>query len=195
MPTRNAYIATLSSFVVVFVLQLISLFNPSWIQYTSPEPFYTKTTYGLFQKCSTLTDDCRRFPQKSWGDCDHDKGSSGPMVNLCVEWRAAAGISIASTIVGVVIVAGLSMVLYAGETWHARGWKHLVGLISLFAGWQALSMGLIVHASSASSMFAHHRYGASFILSGVSWGLTAVMALGVLFYAKYMAQGYIALQE
>ncbi|KAG0352254.1 hypothetical protein BGZ54_002878, partial [Gamsiella multidivaricata] len=101
------------------------------VQYKSPEPYYTETNYGLFQKCSTLTDDCRRFPLKKWGDCDHDKGSDR-WVNLCLEWRLAAGMSVVAAIVGLWVLAGLGTVLYTGERWRAHGWKHILGLIGIF---------------------------------------------------------------
>lgn len=104
---------------------------PFRIQYKSPAPYYTETNYGLFQKCSTLTDDCRRFPQREWGDCGHDRGS-GRWVKLCTEWRVAGGLEIAAAVVGLWILAGLTMVLYTGQRWHAHGWKHILGLIGIY---------------------------------------------------------------
>jgi len=65
---------------------------------------------------------------------------------------------------------------------------------SQIAGLQVVSMGLIAHVAKTSSMFAHHQYGASFIFSNVSWGVAAILSIGVLLYAKYGAQGYIALE-
>ncbi|CAO3568930.1 unnamed protein product [Mortierella alpina] len=195
MPTRNAYIATTAIFLATFGFQLASLFNPKWVQYTSPEPPETRTevNYGLFQKCSTLTDDCRRFPTNSYGDCDHDKGSNR-WVNLCLEWRVAAGVSVAAAIVGLWVLAGLGTVLYSGERWHATGWKHILGLVGIFAGLQIVSMGLIAHVTQTSSIFAHHHYGPSFIFSNVSWALSAALALGVVLYARYGTPGYISLE-
>ncbi|KAG0348773.1 hypothetical protein BG004_004240, partial [Podila humilis] len=117
MPTHNAYIGTTVVFLATFGFQLVSLFDPKWVQYKSPEPYPTETNYGLFQKCSTLTSDCRRFPQKAWGDCDQDTSSGGKerWVNLCLEWRLAAGLSVASAIVGLWVLAGLATVFYTGE--------------------------------------------------------------------------------
>ncbi|KAI1320117.1 hypothetical protein EDD11_002089 [Mortierella claussenii] len=193
MPTRNAYIATAAIFAATFGFQLVSLFDPKWVQYKSPEPYYTEANYGLFQKCSTLTDDCRRFPQKSWGDCDQDK-RSGRWVNLCAEWRVAAGLSVLAAIVGLWVLAGLGTVLYSGERWQASGWKHILGLIGIFAGLQVVSMGLIAHVTQTSAMFIHHHYGLSFIFSNVSWGLSTALAIGVILFAKYGTQGYISLE-
>ncbi|KAF9362721.1 hypothetical protein BGX34_005610 [Mortierella sp. NVP85] len=193
MPTRNAYIGTAVVFAVTFGFQLASLFDPKWVQYKSPQPYYTETNYGLFQKCSTLTEDCRRFPQKDWGDCDHDKGSNR-WVNLCAEWGVAAVLQIVAGVVGLWVLAALGAVLFTGQRWHAHGWKHVLGLIGVFAGLQVVSMGLIAHVAKTSSMFAHHQYGASFIFSNVSWGVAAILSIGVLLYAKYGAQGYIALE-
>ncbi|KAF9406151.1 hypothetical protein BGZ94_003226, partial [Podila epigama] len=163
------------------------------VQYKSPEPYLTETNYGLFQKCSTLTDDCRRFPQKSWGDCDQD-ARRGRWVNLCLEWRVAAGVAVASAIAGLWVLAGLSTVLYTGERFHAHGWKHILGLVGIYAGLQVVSMALIAHVTQTSAMFAHHQFGPSFIFSNVSWGLAAALALGLTLYARYGTQGYIALE-
>ncbi|KAG0298783.1 hypothetical protein BGZ98_000074 [Dissophora globulifera] len=193
MPTRNAYIATMAIFAATFGMQLASLIDPKWVQYIGPDPFPTETNYGLFQRCSSLTDDCRRFPQKSWGDCDQDKGSNR-LVDLCVEWRVAAGTAVAATIVGLWVLAGLGTVLYSGERWRANGWKHILGLIGIFAGLQIVSMGLVAHVKQASSFFMHHQYGVSFILSNVSWGVATALSLGVALYARYGARGYIALE-
>ncbi|KAG9067280.1 hypothetical protein KI688_012063 [Linnemannia hyalina] len=193
MPTRNAYIAATAVFLAAFGFQLASLFDPKWVQYKSPEPYYTEANYGLFQKCSTLTDDCRRFPQKSWGDCDQDR-DSGRRVNLCTEWRVASVFAIFSAFVGLWVIAGLSTVLYTGERWIATGWKHILGLVGIFAGLQVVCMALIAHVTQTSAMFAHHHYGLSFIFSNVSWVLSAVLALGVTLYARYGAQGQIALE-
>ncbi|KAG0280088.1 hypothetical protein BGZ95_011311 [Linnemannia exigua] len=190
MPTRNAYIATMAVFLATFGFQLTSLFDPKWVQYMSPEPYYTEANYGLFQKCSTLTDDCRRFPQKSWGDCDQDK-DSGRWVNLCTEWRVASAFAVLSAFVGLWVIAGLGTVLYTGERWHASGWKHILGLVGIFAGLQVVCMALIAHVTQTSAMFAHHHYGLSFILS---WIMSALLALGVTLYARYGAQGFIALE-
>ncbi|KAI7831684.1 hypothetical protein BC939DRAFT_435999 [Gamsiella multidivaricata] len=193
MPTQNAYIATMLIFTGTFALQLASLFDPKWVQYKSPEPYYTETNYGLFQKCSTLTDDCRRFPLKKWGDCDHDKGSDR-WVNLCLEWRLAAGMSVVAAIVGLWVLAGLGTVLYTGERWRAHGWKHILGLIGIFAALQVVSMAMVAHVMQTSAMFIHHRYGLSFIFSNVSWGLAAALAIGVILFARYGTRGYIALE-
>ncbi|KAG0049521.1 hypothetical protein BGZ83_005707 [Gryganskiella cystojenkinii] len=208
MPTRNAYIATTALFLVTFGFQLASLFDPKWVQYISPEPYYTEANYGLFQKCSTLTGDCRRFPQKSWGDCDKDNDPLGEKsnrwVNVCLEWRVAAGVAIASSIVGLWVLAGLATVLYSGERWQANGWKHILGLVGIFgranmpplfvAGLQVVAMGLIAHVTRTSAMFVHHHYGPSFIFTNVSWGLAAALALGITLFARYGTQGYIALE-
>ncbi|KAI8350011.1 hypothetical protein B0O80DRAFT_458864 [Mortierella sp. GBAus27b] len=192
MPTRNAYIATTGVIAIAFGFQIASLFDPKWVQYKSPRPYYTETNYGLFQKCSTLTEDCRRFPSKEWDDCSHDKGS-GRWVNLCTEWRIAAGVEIAAAIVGLWILAALGMVLYTGQRWHAQGWKHVLGLVGIFAGLQVVSMGLIAHVVKTSAMFYHHQYGPSFIFSNVSWTVAALTAFGVMGYAKYGNQGRIEL--
>ncbi|KAF8941056.1 hypothetical protein BGZ58_002870 [Dissophora ornata] len=193
MPTRPAYIATLAIFAAAFGLQLASLIDPKWVQYRSPDPYYSEVNYGLFQKCSTLTDDCRRFPQKSWGDCDQDKGSDR-WVNLCAEWRVAGGFAIAAAVVGLWVLAALGTVLYTGQRWQANGWKHIVALIGVFAAQQIVSIGLIAHVTQTSAMFVHHHHGLSFILSDVSWGVATALAIGVLLYARYGAQGYIALE-
>ncbi|KAF9027475.1 hypothetical protein CPC16_011573 [Podila verticillata] len=195
MPTFHAYIGTTAVFLATFGFQLASLFDPKWVQYKSPEPYLTETNYGLFHKCSTLTADCRRFPQKTWGDCDQDKGTSSGWVNLCLEWRIAAGMAVASTVAGLWVLAGLATVFYTGERFRAQGWKHILGLIGIFAGLQIVSMALVAHVAGTSAMFAHHHFGPSFIFSNVSWGLAAVLALGVILYARYGAQGYIALEE
>jgi len=118
--------------IVDLVLSLLS----KRVQFKGPEPFNTEANYGLFQKCSTLTGDCRRFPQKSWGDCDHDNSTfgekSGRYVNLCLEWRVAAGVAVASSIVGLWVLALLGTVLYAGDRWHANGWKYVLGPVGVF---------------------------------------------------------------
>lgn len=101
------------------------------VVYRSSGPYYTEVSYGLFQKCSTLTDDCRRFPQKAYGDCDQDK-ESGRGMNMCTEWRIAAGAAVVASIVGLWIIAALTAVLYSGERWHASGWKHILGLVGVF---------------------------------------------------------------
>jgi hypothetical protein len=146
-------------------------------------------------------------------------------VNLCGEWRIAAGAAIASSIVGLWVLAGLAAVLYSGERWHASGWKHILGLVGIFgkadewsfdvisvftdksllfcfpqsyvllAGLQVLTMGLIAHVRQTSAMFVHHHYGPSFIFTNVSWALAAVLALGVTLFARYGSQGYVALPE
>ncbi|KAF9940541.1 hypothetical protein BGZ65_006681 [Modicella reniformis] len=194
MPTRNAYIGTISIFAVAFGLQVATLFVPKWVQYESPSPHYTEVNYGLFQRCSTLTDDCRRFPQGDWGDCDHDKNSDR-WVKLCLEWRVAAGTAVASSIVGLWILAGLGTVLYTGQRFHAQGWKHILGLIGVFAGLQIVSMALVAHVTHTSSMFVYNKLGLSFFLNIGSWALGAVLALGVILYAKYGRQGgHIALE-
>ncbi|KAF9170481.1 hypothetical protein BGX21_004765 [Mortierella sp. AD011] len=193
MPTRNAYIATLAIFLATFGLQVASLIDPKWVVYRSSGPYYTEVSYGLFQRCSTLTDDCRRFPQKDWGECDHDKDSDR-WVNLCAEWRFAAGAAVVASVVGLWIIAALGTVLYSGERWHASGWKHILGLVGVFAGLQVVSMGLIAHVAQNSSMFNYNHYGVSFFLTNISWVIAALLAVGVTAYARYSARGYIALE-
>ncbi|KAF9431737.1 hypothetical protein BGZ76_011752 [Entomortierella beljakovae] len=193
MPTRNAYIATLAVFAATFGIQLASLFDPKWVVYRSSGPHYTEVDYGLFQRCSTLTDDCRRFPQSAWGECDHDQGSDR-WVNLCAEWRVAAGAQVVASIIGLWIVAALGAVLYSGERWHASGWKHILGLIGVFGGLQVIGIGLVAHVAQTSALFTYNRYGESFILSNVSWVLATAQAVGVIIFARYNSRGYIALE-
>ncbi|KAF8952051.1 hypothetical protein BGZ46_003690, partial [Entomortierella lignicola] len=163
------------------------------VLYRSSGPYYTEVSYGLFKKCSTLSGECRRFPQSDWGDCDQDK-DSGRWVSLCPEWRAAAGISVLASIVGLWIVAAIATVLYSGERWHANGWKHILGLVGIFGGLQVISMGLIAHVTQTSSMFKYNFYGESFIITNVSWVLATALAIGVVIFARYNARGYIALE-
>ncbi|KAF9110859.1 hypothetical protein BGX27_005776 [Mortierella sp. AM989] len=193
MPTRNAYIATLGIFALTFALQLASIFDPKWVVYRSSGPYYTEVSYGLFQKCSTLTDDCRRFPQKAYGDCDQDK-ESGRGMNMCTEWRIAAGAAVVASIVGLWIIAALTAVLYSGERWHASGWKHILGLVGVFGGLQVVSMGLIAHVAKTSPIFNYNHFGESFILTNISWILATALAVGVLLFARYNTRGYIALE-
>ncbi|KAF9161785.1 hypothetical protein DFQ27_004406 [Actinomortierella ambigua] len=193
MPTQNVYIAITAGFLLSYGFALSSLFMPQWVQYKSPAPVNTVVDHGLWQKCSTLTGDCRRFPQRSWGDCDHDEGRKS--VNLCLEWRIADVTAVLSALVGLWVLAGLSTVFYTGERFRQQGWKHILGLIGLYAALQVATMGLIAHVKHESSMFAYGTgYGVAFILSNVSWTFGALLAASVMGYARY-AGGYIALQD
>lgn len=78
-----------------------------------------------------------------------------------------------------------------GEVWDIN---HELLYLRRVAGLQVVCMGLIAHVTQTSAMFAHHHYGHSFIFSNVSWVLSGALALGVILYARYGAQGYIALE-
>lgn len=105
-----------------------------------PQPAH-QYSYGLHQRCSSLTGTCDGFPQRE--DCHGDDRY------FCSMWRSVGFLmSFAVVLEGMSIVAYL-IILSGGKRLRENGWRILSLLIIISAIIQAASMSIVVgHAKS-----------------------------------------------
>ena len=93
-------------------------------------------SYGLHQRCSSLTDTCESFPQSE--DCHGDDRY------FCSMWRSVGFLmSFAVVLEGMSIVA-YGIILGGGKRLRENGWRILSLLIILSAIVQAAGMSIVV---------------------------------------------------
>ncbi|QIW94818.1 hypothetical protein AMS68_000336 [Peltaster fructicola] len=146
---------------------------PNWISYTSPsdhDPVHV--SYGLFQRCSSLTGKCTPYPQDE--DCQ-DGGS------FCSMWRSTGFFMNLALVLELACVVAYITVLYGGRGAREVGWKIVVPLLSLIAAGQLIAMALVAYLFDHDErFFIGMELDKSWALCTVSWTVLLLNAAGVL---------------
>ncbi|KAK5108334.1 hypothetical protein LTR62_008430 [Meristemomyces frigidus] len=139
---RIIYGITLWAFLAASACTLSALLLPNWITYTAPTPQTTKpsspirVSYGLHQRCSSITGLCTPFPQ--YEDC------LGEDRAFCSLWRSTGFLMNLSVVLELAVLVGYIVVLVGGRGAREEGWKVLGGLLGLVAMGQMVAMALVV---------------------------------------------------
>ncbi|KAJ0416608.1 hypothetical protein BJY00DRAFT_230417 [Aspergillus carlsbadensis] len=170
------YTASLIVFLAAFALSIASIAIPNWVSYRSEKPSY-HYSYGLHQRCSSLTDTCESFPKRE--DC------IGEDRYFCSMWRSVGFMmSFALVLEGMSVVAYL-IILSGGKRLRESGWRILSLLIVLSAIVQAASMSIVAYLfDNEGRFFVGWRLGQSWVFCTVSWCVSVVCA-GALILAAY----------
>lgn len=157
------YSGTLVVFLASFALTLSSIIIPKWVSYSSEKPTY-HYSYGLHQRCSSLTDTCESFPQRE--DC-HGDGRY-----FCSMWRSVGFLmSFAVVLQGISIVTYI-VILSGGKRLRENGWGLLSLLIVMSALMQAASMSIVAYLyDNEDRFFAGWNLDDSWVFCTISWCL------------------------
>ncbi|KAL1923313.1 uncharacterized protein VTP21DRAFT_8293 [Calcarisporiella thermophila] len=183
MPRVIEYLSTTFVFTISLAFTFYGLLTPDWLIFTPPKPFRMETHYGLFEKCSQLTGECRRFPLQSAGDCEEE--------NFCEKWQLAGYSLVTAAIIASFTWISLIGIMCGGRRSMEKGWRSAVGLFLLNALFGALSMSLIANLYNSSNTFYFGtRYGMSFILATIGWCLSLFCSVGLALSVLFGPPGY-----
>ncbi|KAJ5891059.1 uncharacterized protein N7473_007287 [Penicillium subrubescens] len=172
------YSGTLVLFLASFTLTLCSIVIPKWVSYHSEKPAH-HYSYGLHQRCSSLTDTCESFPQSD--DCHGDDRY------FCSMWRSV-GFLMSFT----VVLEGMSIVAYViilggGKRLRENGWRVLSLLIILSAIVQAAGMSIVAYLfDNEDRFFVGWRLDQSWIFCTVSWCFSLICAGAIVIAAQIL---------
>lgn len=174
MTRRTVYVVALVAFLAASVMTLTSIVVPRWIGWNRQtlSGGYIHYTYGLHERCSSLTHTCTRFPTKR--DCyDGDR-------YFCFMWRSVGFLmSLAVVLEGMTLIAFV-LVLAGGKQKREHGWKVLCGVIVLAAAVQASGMGLVAHLyQNDDRFFPGWKLDTSFVLCAISWSVQILLAAAI----------------
>ncbi|KAF3386589.1 hypothetical protein F1880_000332 [Penicillium rolfsii] len=172
------YSGTLVLFLASFTLTLCSIVIPKWVSYHSEKPSH-HYSYGLHQRCSSLTDTCESFPQSE--DCHGDDRY------FCSMWRSVGFLmSFAVVLEGMSIVAYV-IILGGGKRLRENGWRVLSLLIILSAVVQAAGMSLVAYLfDNEDRFFVGWRLDQSWVFCTVSWCFSLICAGAIVIAAQIL---------
>lgn len=146
MPRRIVYGVSLWVFLGAVACTIAAILLPDWVSYTAPtdnDPI--RVSYGLTQRCSTVTGKCTEFPQND--DCTGHKNRY-----FCSMWRSSGFLMDLSLILEVVVLGAYLIILFGGRGARDAGWKVLSGLLGIVAAAQLIAMALVVRCTRKKTM-------------------------------------------
>jgi hypothetical protein len=141
MTRRIVYGISLWVFVGAAACTIASVALPNWISYTSPtqhDPI--RVTYGLHKRCSSITGECKSFPQDE--DCYGDDRS------FCSMWRTTGFLLNFALMMELACLVAYTTILAGGRGARETGWAVLTGLLSCVGAAQLIAMALVVRLDS-----------------------------------------------
>jgi hypothetical protein len=170
MARKFIFVTALVVFIGATFLTITSIIVPRWISWNSDTPggLHIHYTYGLHKRCSSLTKNCDRFPQRE--DCQLDR-------YFCSMWRSVGFLmSFAVVMEGVTIIAFVLMIA-GGKQKRESGWKILSGLLALVALIQCAAMALVAYLyDNDDRFFPGWKLDTSWILCTLSWSVMILLA-------------------
>lgn len=169
----------LATFVVATALTLTAIIIPRWVSFRdSTDGLPVTYTYGLHQRCSTVTGLCEHYPTSD--DCH------GPDRYFCSMWRSIGFLmSFAIVLEGMVILAFIT-ILTGGAMKRRHGWKVVSFLLLLGALVQCAAMALVAFLYDNDIRFANWNLDVSWILTTISWSLIFLIATTLVGTAYYL---------
>ncbi|KAF2482795.1 hypothetical protein BDY17DRAFT_299179 [Neohortaea acidophila] len=173
MTRRIVYGISLWVFLGATACTIASILLPNWVSYTSPTTNDTiRVTYGLHQRCSSITGECRPFPKDD--DCQ------GKDAYFCNMWRSTGFLLNFSVMVELAVVVAYAVILLGGRGKRESGWKVLAGLLGSISAAQLIAMALVAYLYEHDNrFFVGWELDKSWILCTVSWIVLLVDALAV----------------
>ncbi|KAK4540151.1 hypothetical protein LTR36_009737 [Oleoguttula mirabilis] len=171
---RIIYGISLWVFLAAAACTIAAVALPSWISYTSPtdaDPI--RVSYGLHQRCSSITGQCTHFPQ--YEDC------VGEDRYFCSMWRSTGFLMNFSIVMELACVIAYITILAGGRSSREDGWKILSGLLGLVAVGQLIAMALVAYLYDHDNrFFVGWELDKSWILCTVSWSVLAIDTVGII---------------
>ncbi|KAF2772998.1 hypothetical protein EJ03DRAFT_324048 [Teratosphaeria nubilosa] len=170
---RIIYGISLWAFVAAAALTIAAIALPDWVSFTSPtSDSPIRVTYGLHQRCSSITGQCTKFPQ--YEDCVGDDKY------FCSMWRSTGFLMNFSVIMELAVLVAYLTILVGGRASREAGWKVLASLLSVVAAAQVIAMALVAYLYDHDNrFFAGWHLDKSWVLCTVSWSIIAIDALGI----------------
>ncbi|KAI8642537.1 hypothetical protein BD408DRAFT_179269 [Parasitella parasitica] len=171
------YVVILFLFVSSYSLNIVALILPRWLKFIVLDPqHYSKTTYGLFQQCESSTGECKSFPQEN--DCKEER--------FCELWQIAGAGVILAIFIGILIIIALSSIIFIRKDKRVQGWNLITGMLVLHAIPLIVSFSIVIYLSNINSTNFHlgTSYDQSFIMSGISWCSSVILAFFMMAFSS-----------
>ena len=115
-----------------------AIFMPNWISWevgTGTDGHFKKTI-GLHRSCSSVNNQCQKFPQ--YEDCH------GSDRYFCSMWRSVGFMMSFAAVFELVILVTYIVVIAGGKQKRETGWKVLTFMLTLVGVVQCASMAIVV---------------------------------------------------
>jgi len=170
------YGLTLFLFLIAYALTISSIVLPSWVSYHSEKP-PLHYSYGLHQRCSSLTDVCDPFPQDE--DC-HGEGWY-----FCSMWRTVGFLMTFAVVLMSLGIVAYIIILSGGKKLRETGWTVLSVIILLSVAVQVASIALVAYLfDNDERFFVGWQLDKSFAFCIVSWCISLFCAISVVVAAR-----------
>ncbi|KAF2099832.1 hypothetical protein NA57DRAFT_75336 [Rhizodiscina lignyota] len=153
-------------------MTIASIVLPRWVRWESGGGTSIHYSYGLHQRCSSITGTCEPFPQ--YDDCHGDSKS------FCAMWRTTGFLMSFAVIIECATLVAYLTVIFGGKQMRDKGWKVVCFLLGLCILVQCASMAVVAYLyDNDSRFFIGWRLDTSWILCTVSWSVQFLTAIGI----------------
>lgn len=140
MTRRIVYGISLWVFLGAAACTIAAIALPNWIAFTSPSDHDpVRVSYGLHQRCSSVTGKCTPFPQDE--DCIGDSNRY-----FCSLYRSTGFFMNFTLVIELACLVAYITVLVGGRGAREVGWKMLAPLLAVVSAGQLIAMALVVSA-------------------------------------------------
>ncbi|KAI9293037.1 hypothetical protein K502DRAFT_367088 [Neoconidiobolus thromboides FSU 785] len=179
----RVYLITTLQHTLALGFTYVSLIFPNWLVFRAPEPLGFRTTYGLFQKCSIITNHCRPFPDEVQGDCNEE--------GFCRLWYTARYTQLFATILGTITLFFFLFILFSDARKQYKAWPLALGASAAYTVLQLVSFSSIAYLfNNSAEFYIGTNYDFSFYLNLASWLLSVIGGAVILVSFPFRANGY-----
>ncbi|KAF2137218.1 uncharacterized protein K452DRAFT_291756 [Aplosporella prunicola CBS 121167] len=158
-------------------MTLASIIAPRWMAFSAEghgaHAHPVHVSYGLHQRCDSVTGGCGAFPQHA--DCVGDNWS------FCSMWRTVGFLISFAVIIEAAALIGYAVVLLGGKQKRDKGYKVISGLLALAAAVQIAGMAVVAFLYDHDERFFPPGWHLdnSWILCTVSWSVLVMTVCGL----------------
>jgi len=171
MTRRIVYGMGLWATVAATAMTIASIVIPRWIRWDNGTDTSPHFTYGLHQRCSSVTGRCDPFPEYS--DCHRDP-------SFCSMWRTVGFLMSFGVLIELATMIAFIIIILGGKQIRGYGWKVILSLLAVIIVVQSAGMAIVAYLFDHDErFFPGWQLDISWILCTVSWSLALLTGAGI----------------
>jgi len=152
-------------------MTVASIVLPRWIKWDNGTDTTPHFTYGLHQRCSSVTGGCEPYPEFS--DCERDP-------SFCSMWRSVGFLMSFTVLIELATVVAYIIIIFGGKQMRDYGWKVIISLLAIITLVQCAGMAIVAYLFDHNErFFPGWQLDTSWILCTVSWCLALFTGIGI----------------
>ncbi|KAH7034160.1 hypothetical protein BKA57DRAFT_442906 [Linnemannia elongata] len=163
---RAAYFHLTLLIAIIGFIQWKSVWHPSWVYLKDDENGEPKVIYGLFEVCSKISGQCRKFTDHTIDTCV-GYGAGNTMDGFrCTEWKILRVVAEMNVFFVFLLFCGSILTGYRLGP-YTDGWRIFQFFIAAMFFIQLAVVGLVLDVRYSSELWIGHTLGWGFYLSAL----------------------------